>query len=98
MTFNARDAAKVLNTYRRLYRSVIPWVRRGGNLVVCCCTSRIARQDFRRNAESVLGNWFHSSYEIPPESDHPVAFPEGDYLKITVFYDRLAEVVNGKWG
>jgi len=89
MTYNARDAAKVLTSYRRLYRSVLPGIRRRGTLVVCCCTSRVSRNDFRSNAENAIGNWFNSSFEIPLESDHPAAFPEGDYLKILVFNNRL---------
>ena len=89
-TLHARDAGKTLNTYRRLYRSVLPWIGRNGSLVVCCCASRIARADFQRNAERSLGAWFRTMREILPESDHPVGFPEGDYLKILIFEHRQA--------
>jgi 23S rRNA G2069 N7-methylase RlmK/C1962 C5-methylase RlmI len=89
MTRRAQDRSKVLTTYRRLYRSILPFVQTGGDLVVCCCTSRVPRPDFEHNARTTLGPAFADTHVLLPEPDHPVAFPEGDYLKVMVFAGHI---------
>lgn len=88
MTSSIDQVPKVLATYRRLYQQAKKHVAPGGLLVACCCTSRVARGDFRHTVGTALGNGFALDRERKPELDHPVAFPQADYLKILVFKSR----------
>jgi 23S rRNA (cytosine1962-C5)-methyltransferase len=82
MTSRKEQVGKVLAAYRRLYRAAAGHVRPGGALVAACCTSRIDRTVFRRTVRDVLGERFALEREFPAETDHPVGFPQADYLKI----------------
>jgi hypothetical protein len=35
-----------------------------------------------------LGDRFSLEHDLPPEPDHPVAFPQADYLKILLWRAR----------
>ena len=74
-----------LRAYRNLYRKLIPNLKKNGLMIACCCTSRIPRQLFEAEMEKTLGRGFKRVKSILPESDHPVRFTEGDYLKLLVF-------------
>ena len=54
-------------------------------IVACCCTSRIARKRFRLEMDKNVGDRLKFRTSIEPEEDHPVGFPEGDYLKLLVY-------------
>jgi 23S rRNA (cytosine1962-C5)-methyltransferase len=82
MTSQAAQVPSVLAAYRKLYRAAARQVRPGGALVAACCTSRIERAQFHRTVGEALGPGFTLDHEIPPEPDHPVGFPQADYLKI----------------
>ncbi len=82
MTSKATQVAQVLAAYRKLYRAAATHVRPGGSLVAVCCTSRIERAVFHQTVREALGARFDFRREIPPEPDHPVGFPQADYLKI----------------
>jgi 23S rRNA (cytosine1962-C5)-methyltransferase len=82
MTTRAAQVPSVLAAYRTLYRAAARQVRAGGSLVAACCTSRIDRAVFHRTVGEALGERFTLQREIPPELDHPVGFPQADYLKI----------------
>ncbi|HMG22566.1 MAG TPA: class I SAM-dependent methyltransferase [Kofleriaceae bacterium] len=82
MTTRASQVPTVLAAYRKLYRAAARQVRAGGALVAACCTSRIERAVFHRTVREALGPGFTLDHEIPPEKDHPVGFPQADYLKI----------------
>ncbi len=73
-----------LRAYRRLYRESLKHLAPGGTIVVCCCTSRIARSVFEKTASQCLGE-LKKATSLAPEDDHPIGFPEGDYLKILAF-------------
>ena len=60
----------------------------GGRIVVACCTSRVSRRQFTELAHATLGRRFALERDLPPEVDHPVGFPEADYLKVLVFRER----------
>jgi len=45
----------------------------------------VGERDFVRAAASGLGPGFRFERRLPPEVDHPVGFPEADYLKIALF-------------
>jgi 23S rRNA (cytosine1962-C5)-methyltransferase len=82
MTTRAAQVPSVLAAYRKLYRAAARQVRPGGSLVAVCCTSRVEREVFHRTVKEALGDRFALQREISPEPDHPVGFPQADYLKI----------------
>lgn len=83
------QAMGALAGYRKLYRAAAPHVAPGGTLFAVCCTSRITREEFRQVVTASLGQGFEPTGEIPPEVDHPVTFPEADYLKVLSFRRRV---------
>jgi len=85
MTSKKVQVPSVLAGYTKLYRAAARAVRPGGTLVAACCTSRIARDAFRSCVASALGTPFQHVHEISPEVDHPVGFPQADYLKISLW-------------
>lgn len=90
MTSRVEQVPGVLATYRRLHAAAAARVAPGGRLVLACCTSRVTRARFRAGALAAVGARFALAAELPPEPDHPVGFPEADYLKVLVFRDRGA--------
>jgi 23S rRNA G2069 N7-methylase RlmK/C1962 C5-methylase RlmI len=82
MTSKATQIPSVLAGYRKLYRAAARHVGPGGALIAACCTSRIERSVFHQTVREALGDRFTLHHEIPPEPDHPVGFPQADYLKI----------------
>jgi 23S rRNA (cytosine1962-C5)-methyltransferase len=85
MTSRAGQVGKVLATYRRLFARAAQLVAPGGLLVTACCTSRVRRADFMSTARAAVGAPFTLEHDLPPEPDHPVAFPESDYLKVVLW-------------
>jgi 23S rRNA G2069 N7-methylase RlmK/C1962 C5-methylase RlmI len=88
MTSNKAQVPAVLAGYKKLYRAASPHVKSGGFLVAACCTSRVERAEFHTTVESTLGPGFEHVLDVPPELDHPVAFPQADYLKIEIWRRR----------
>jgi len=82
MTSKANQVPTVLAAYRKLYRAAARHVRPGGRLIAACCTSRVERAAFQRTVREALGPDFVLDHEISPEIDHPVGFPQADYLKL----------------
>ncbi|MDX2086243.1 MAG: class I SAM-dependent methyltransferase [Kofleriaceae bacterium] len=82
MTSHMAQVPAVLAGYKKLYRAAAPHVRPGGVLVAACCTSRIERTVFHETVAKALGDAFERVRELPLEVDHPVGFPQADYLKI----------------
>ncbi|MGE5185754.1 MAG: 23S rRNA (cytosine(2499)-C(5))-methyltransferase, partial [Acidobacteriota bacterium] len=85
MTSRVDQVPRVLATYRKLYAQLAPHVRPGGALVAACCTSRVPRDKFHQAVRAGLGSGFTRERELPPEPDHPVTFPQADYLKIAIW-------------
>lgn len=80
----ARHRPRALRAYRALTRLAAPLVRPGGLLVQASCSSRIRREEFFRSVEEEARATGRSLAEVkrtghPP--DHPVSFPEAEYLK-----------------
>jgi 23S rRNA (cytosine1962-C5)-methyltransferase len=90
MTSRMDQVPRALAAYHRLHRAAAARVAPGGTLVLACCTSRIARGRFREAAQAAVGERFALHRELPVEIDHPVRFPESDYLKVLVFTERDA--------
>jgi 23S rRNA (cytosine1962-C5)-methyltransferase len=82
MTSRKAQVPAVLAAYRKLYRAAARQVRPGGAVVAACCTSRVPRATFHQVVREALGADFAMERELPTEPDHPVGFPEADYLKI----------------
>ncbi len=85
MTSKKSQVPNVLAAYRKLYKAAMKHVAPGGLLVAACCTSRIERSLFATTVRQTLGPAFTLAADIPPEPDHPVGFPQADYLKILIF-------------
>jgi 23S rRNA G2069 N7-methylase RlmK/C1962 C5-methylase RlmI len=90
MTSNMDQVPRVLAAYKKLYTQTKSHVTDGGLLVACCCTSRVNRGSFRKTVGDALGGGFALERELTPEIDHPVGFPQADYLKILIFRSRRA--------
>jgi 23S rRNA (cytosine1962-C5)-methyltransferase len=90
MTSRMSQVDRTLTAYRRLYAAAGRMVAPGGRVVACCCTSRVGERAFVRAAASGLGPGFRFERRLPPEVDHPVGFPEADYLKIALFVREAA--------
>jgi 23S rRNA G2069 N7-methylase RlmK/C1962 C5-methylase RlmI len=88
MTSNKQQVPAVLAGYKKLYRAAAPHVKPGAFLVAACCTSRVERTEFHETVASTLGPGFEHVLDVPPELDHPVAFPQADYLKIEIWRRR----------
>jgi 23S rRNA (cytosine1962-C5)-methyltransferase len=88
MTSRISQVPDVLSAIGRLYKQVARHVAPGGMVIACDCTSRVARATFRATVGGVLGKAFALEDELPAEPDHPVGFPEADYLKILLFRRR----------
>ncbi|MBA2544803.1 MAG: class I SAM-dependent rRNA methyltransferase [Deltaproteobacteria bacterium] len=82
MTSNKTQVPGALNAYRKLYKAAARHVRPSGAIVAACCTSRIERAEFHHAVSEALGHRFKKTRELTPEVDHPVGFPQADYLKI----------------
>ncbi len=76
---------RALIAYRRLYKEAARRLAPRGVLIACCCTSRIQRARLRSLLVEWLAPRLSLEGELTTEPDHPVGFPEGDYLKIFVF-------------
>lgn len=85
MTSQMKQVPRALAAYRKLYAQVAPHVAPGGRLVAACCTSRIERAAFAKTVDAALGADFLFERDLPPEPDHPVGFPQADYLKIRIY-------------
>jgi 23S rRNA (cytosine1962-C5)-methyltransferase len=83
MTSRIDQVPGVLATYQRLHRAAAARVAPGGTLVLCCCTSRVTRAKFRATV-AALGPAWEVVADLAPEPDHPVGFPDADYLKVLV--------------
>ncbi|MEO8706832.1 MAG: class I SAM-dependent methyltransferase [Kofleriaceae bacterium] len=81
MTSSKAQVPSVLAAYRKLYKAAARHVRPGGAIVAACCTSRVPRAEFHRTVREALPG-FTLERELATEVDHPVGFPQADYLKI----------------
>jgi 23S rRNA (cytosine1962-C5)-methyltransferase len=86
---NAASKNGALDSYAALHRSVLNVLHPGGYYLAASCSSHVTRDDFEatlregarraRRIVQVLERW-------SAPADHPrlLAFPEGDYLKVTL--------------
>lgn len=91
MTSRRMQVPTVIRAYHRLYRRLASHVHPGGLLIACCCTSRVEVDLFLTTVRRALGRQFRFVERLPPEPDHPVGFPEADYLKVLIFRKKAEE-------
>jgi 23S rRNA (cytosine1962-C5)-methyltransferase len=82
MTSKKAQVPQVLAAYKKLYTAAKAHLRPSGLIVAACCTSRVERREFSDLVRKTLGGSFSLAADLPPEPDHPVGFPQADYLKI----------------
>ncbi|MFM8270408.1 MAG: class I SAM-dependent rRNA methyltransferase [Pseudomonadota bacterium] len=85
MTSQVAQVPVALRAYRQLYSLSLKHLQPKGVIVGACCTSRIDRKKFKETVCPVLVPPLSLIKTLEPEDDHPVGFPEGDYLKILIF-------------
>ena len=78
------EIRKAENSYARLAHLGAQLVQKGGILVLASCSSRIIANDFFEISEAnilISGRYFEVIKKTYHDTDHPIAFPEGAYLK-----------------
>jgi len=78
------DVAGARRAYGRLTRLALEVLRPGGTLVQASCSSRVSREDFFdtvTTAATAAGHRLREILRTGHDVDHPVGFPEGEYLK-----------------
>jgi 23S rRNA (cytosine1962-C5)-methyltransferase len=78
------EAQRALAAYGKLTGLALRLLRPGGLLVQCSCSSRVTADDFHTavaRAASSAGRPLSNPKRTGHALDHPVAFPEGAYLK-----------------
>jgi 23S rRNA (cytosine1962-C5)-methyltransferase len=84
----ASEQEGALRSYGRLARLAIPLVKKGGVLLLASCSSRVSADDFFAVALQTLqqsGRPFQELERSFHDSDHPIGFSEGAYLKSIYF-------------
>ncbi|PKR80277.1 class I SAM-dependent rRNA methyltransferase [Brumimicrobium salinarum] len=78
------------NQYERLARLGAQLVNKKGVLILGSCSSRISLTDFEEIHQDAgitqMNNWKYLHFTLH-DDDHPIAFPESNYLK-TIFYRK----------
>lgn len=80
----ARHRRRALGAYRKLTALAVPLVRPGGLLVQASCSSRIGREEFFEavaDGAEAVGRPLREVERTGHPPDHPIGFPEGEYLK-----------------
>jgi len=85
MTSQTKQIPIVLKAYRQIYRECLKHLKPKGYLVGACCTSRVSKKMFKETLCPVLVPPLSLVKSLAAEDDHPIGFPEGDYLKVLIF-------------
>ena len=78
------EKARALESYARLTRMVVPVLAQGGTLLLASCSSRVRAEEFFVLNTRILqdtGRKFTEVKRTFHDSDHPIGFAEGAYLK-----------------
>lgn len=81
---NEQQISLAIKKYRQLTRLGVEVLAPGGILVQASCSSRVSSSDFYKSVLSELsltGRRIEELYRTGYALDHPVNFPEGEYLK-----------------
>src|SRR5690554_1235299 len=90
----ASEVQNALKQYERLARLGKALVAQGGTLVLGSCSSRISLEAFKETHQKAgivdSRDWKHVHSTLH-DDDHPITFPESNYLK-TIFYQKRKSV------
>jgi 23S rRNA (cytosine1962-C5)-methyltransferase len=78
------EVKNALAAYERLVRLGLKVLRSGGHLVMASCSARVSSEEFFRLVHSAANKAGRPVDEVSRSGhalDHPVGFPEGEYLK-----------------
>jgi 23S rRNA (cytosine1962-C5)-methyltransferase len=78
------EVKNALAAYERLIRLGLKVLRSGGHLVMASCSARVSSEEFFRLVHSAANKAGRPMDEVLRSGhalDHPVGFPEGEYLK-----------------
>ncbi len=78
------EVKNALAAYERLIRLGLKVLRSGGHLVMASCSARVSSEEFFRLVHSAANKAGRPVDEVSRSGhalDHPVGFPEGEYLK-----------------
>ena len=81
---NAAEVDRALAAYQRLVRSALNVLEPEGILVMASCSSRVSSDDFFNTIHQMAAQVGRPLKEIERTGhtlDHPIGFPEGEYLK-----------------
>ncbi len=81
---NAKQIPQALKSYRKLTRLALKLINPGGILVQASCSSRISSEQFFEAIQQEITRSGRNMQDILKTShavDHPISFPEGEYLK-----------------
>jgi 23S rRNA (cytosine1962-C5)-methyltransferase len=81
---NAKQVTLAIRNYKKLTRLALPLIKPNGVLVQASCSSRISSRDFFDAVLQEIATNGLNPKEIIQTShpvDHPIGFPEGEYLK-----------------
>ena len=81
---SAADIPQAVNSYQRLTKLAIQLVKSKGILLSASCSSRVKAQEYFEMIEGVLSiskRKFILIETSEHDTDHPIGFPEGAYLK-----------------
>lgn len=79
-----KEIPGALQAYRRINALAVPLVAPGGILLAASCSARVPAEDFFAVVEKVIkasGRKARSLGQTFHDTDHPIGFPEGAYLK-----------------
>lgn len=80
----ASEVSSALNSYRRLTKNAVLLMKKGGIILLASCSSRVGAELFFETVEKAMlevGVSFKLLDKTIHDSDHPIGFPEGAYLK-----------------
>lgn len=82
------EVERAKESYARLTKLALSVLEQGGTLLSCSCSSRVKADDFFSVNERVLkqaGCTYEVTEKTFHDTDHPIGFPEGAYLKSVYF-------------
>ncbi|WP_107038685.1 class I SAM-dependent rRNA methyltransferase [Brumimicrobium mesophilum] len=86
----ASEVNSASNQYERLARLGRDLTKKHGTLILGSCSSRISLEEFEeihKSASITAGNgWKYLHFKLH-DDDHPIGFPQSNYLK-TIFYEK----------
>ena len=81
---SAKEVEGAKSSYSRLAKLGIQLVKKGGILVLASCSSRVLANEFFEISEKAMNTTkynFKALNKTYHDTDHPIGFPEGAYLK-----------------